>query len=165
MCAVWSDLLGNNDRVNRCLQQPGIDVGAVRQHYDDLYEYIESLRNDERFDAFQDHAKKMVESIIYADDNRRVKRREKAFDENDEEEETPKCGREKFRVETYFSILDRLLTEIHRRRERERAIRKSRICLDSSPRPTASTMIHSLAEQRNWFQRTLLTLKWTSFRK
>ena len=34
MCAVWSDLLGNIDRVNRCLQQPGIDVGAVKQHYD-----------------------------------------------------------------------------------------------------------------------------------
>ena len=100
MCAVWSDRLGNIDRVNRCLQQPGKYVGAVKQHYDALYEYIESLRNDERFDAFQDRAKKMVESIIYADDNRRVKRRKKAFDENDEEEETPKSGREKFRVET-----------------------------------------------------------------
>ena len=115
MCIVWNNILDTLNRVNKALQAPGIEIGSVVMHYRVLLEHIHSLRHSERFDRFENEAKYVTPGLDYDDKNKRAKKRKLFHDETPEEVKVSDC-RENFRVNTYLVIIDRLLSEIKKRK-------------------------------------------------
>ena len=112
MCNVWNNIL---DRVIKTLQAPGIEIGSVVMHYRVLLEHIHSLRDSERFDRFENEAKSVAPGLDYDDENKRAKKRKLFHDVTSEEVKLSDC-RENFRVNTYLVVIDRLLSEIKKRK-------------------------------------------------
>ena len=112
MCIVWNNIL---DRVIKTLQAPGIEIGSVVMHYRVLLEHIHSLRDLERFDRFENEAKSVAPGLDYDDENKRAKKRKLFHDVTPEEVKLSDC-RENFRVNTYLVVIDRLLSEIKKRK-------------------------------------------------
>ena len=104
-------------------------------HYRVLLEHIHSLRDSERFDRFENEA--VAPGLDYDDENKRAKKRKLFHDETPEEVKMSDC-REKFRVNTYLLVIDRLLSEIKKRKaaytnvyERFRVLTEIRSLADS----------------------------------
>ena len=114
-CIVWNNILNTLNRVNKALQAPGIEIGSVVMHYRVLLEHIHSLRDSERFDRFENEAKSVAPGLDYDDENKRAEKRKLFHDETPEEFKVSDC-RENFRVNTYLVIIDRLLSEIKKRK-------------------------------------------------
>ena len=62
MCVIWNDILENMNRINKALQEPGIEIGSVVSNYETLQKYLTSLREHSKFDNFEEQAKSMVSS-------------------------------------------------------------------------------------------------------
>ncbi|KAI0231571.1 hypothetical protein LSAT2_018068 [Lamellibrachia satsuma] len=69
----------------------------------------------ERFDRFENEAKSVAPGLDYDDENKRAKKRKLFHDETPDEVKVSDC-RENFRVNTYLVIIDRLLSEIKKRK-------------------------------------------------
>ena len=84
-------------------------------HYRVLLEHIHSLRDSNKFDRFENEVKSVAPGLNYGDDNKRAKKRKLFHDDTPEEVKVSDC-RENFRVNTYLVIIDRLLSEIKKRK-------------------------------------------------
>ena len=115
MWIVWNNILDILNQVNKALQAPGIEIVSVVMHYRVLLKLIHSLRDTERFDRFENEAKSAAPGLDYDDENKRAKKRKLFRDETPEEVKVSEC-RENVRVNTYLFIIDRLLSEIKKRK-------------------------------------------------
>ena len=110
MITFWSCLLERINIVNKKLQGVDIDLGVVVQLYNSLIEYTNSLRN--MFNDFLQKAK--LKSGIDNFQIIRIHKRKLQADET-REGEFILSGEEKFRIETFTAILDRLNCELIKR--------------------------------------------------
>lgn len=113
LCVVWNDILQTINRVNVALQQPGVHVGSIQHHYSAICSYLTSLRTETELEKFEEQAKQMVSNPRFVDQDRSRKRK-RMFGENDTE--ILMTGKQRFRINTYLPILDKLLTEMSKRK-------------------------------------------------
>lgn len=116
MLEIWTDILERFQNVSVTLQSVETSIEKVNMLYDSLVKYMESLR--EMFDHYEKKAIERCEND-YETAIKRLKKRKLRVDEDrgGVEQEVILTGREKFRVETFFVIIDRLKTELLRRKE------------------------------------------------
>jgi len=88
-------------------------LGKVVKLYKSLINFITSIRNDKFFNEYVILAKK-IKSEEYEFDKVRTKKRELQADET-KENEIHMTGSDKLRIETYFTILDRVKSELEKR--------------------------------------------------
>lgn len=113
MLVIWTDILERFEKVSETLQSVETSIERVNRLYGSLVMYIESLR--EMFDEYERKAIDRCESD-YTSTTKRLKKRKLRPDE-DNQEEVVLTGKEKFKVETFFVIIDRLKSELLRRKE------------------------------------------------
>ncbi|EFN68185.1 Zinc finger MYM-type protein 1, partial [Camponotus floridanus] len=112
MAVFWNSIMERFQITSKKLQAVDIDIQTVVELYSSLTGYIKSLRN--LFDMFEEKAKKKSEVEDYEFDTRRKRKRKLPFDEISEIE-TEICGKEQFRRDTFFVIIDRISSELERR--------------------------------------------------
>ena len=142
MCVIWNDILENMNRINKALQEPGIEIGSVVSNYETLQKYLTSLREHSKFDNFEEQAKSMVSSNeqsvsgvtdseeydtnlpAYSQEKSRVRKRKSFHDERqlrtastEQDQQIVRTAREQFRIETYLTIVDKLRMEIDKRKK------------------------------------------------
>jgi len=97
---------------SKALQEPGIEIYTVVKLYDNLLSYFRQIR--EQFDEFEKQAKVLV-NADYSEVHRR-KRLRKAMPDDGPAPNVDLNPREKFRVKVFNTIVDRLISEIDKRR-------------------------------------------------
>ena len=114
MCVVWNDILQHTDRVNKSLQEAGIELCTVVQLYDSLISHFRRMRN--QFDEFESTAKRYVASDCdYVEAAARIRARKRMANDGPSTE-VSLAPRENFIVSTFYVIVDQLLAEMVRRR-------------------------------------------------
>lgn len=113
MTIFWNSILERFNNTSKELQKVNIDLGKVVELYQSLIHFITSIRNDEFFTGNVNLAKN-IKSEEYELDRVRIKKRKLQADE-ERENEVHMSGRDKFKVETYFAILDRIESEMKKR--------------------------------------------------
>jgi hypothetical protein len=112
MATVWGSLLEKFNKTSVQLQNSSIDVGVAVELYRTLIQAVKDARD--RFDSFEKKAMETSCQLKYEMDITRKKKRKLPADES-RENEVELTGRESFKVNTFFVILDCLLTELERR--------------------------------------------------
>ena len=116
MCTIWNDLLQNLNIVNKATQEPGIELGTVVRLYDSLLTYLSEIRT--QFNSFELKAKELSECDYK---NTRKRMRKFFFDEDSidftADTVSNMCASDRFRTQTFYPIIDKLIKEMSRRRE------------------------------------------------
>lgn len=112
MMELWSDILDRFEQVSQTLQKIETSIERVVRLYDSLVLFIDSLRD--MFPAYEERAKKQCD-LDYETCYKRQKKRKFQADENKETEVLLE-GRDKFRVETFYVVLDQLKSELQKRK-------------------------------------------------
>ena len=110
----WKDLLQKIDIVNKALQEPGIELCTIIKLYDSLITHFHDRRN--KFEMFESMAKDITQSD-YKEGTQR-KRVPKRFDDEVMDDTDPSLNlsaSDKFRTQTFYVIIDRLITEMGKR--------------------------------------------------
>ncbi|XP_071568451.1 zinc finger MYM-type protein 1-like [Temnothorax nylanderi] len=113
MAIFWNSLLDRFNATSKVLQSVDIDVGVAVELYRSLIDFMESLRSDEMFEVYVEKAKCIIPEE-YEFDNKRSCKRKLQFGES-KENEVIMTGKNKFRVETFYAILDRIRSELEKR--------------------------------------------------
>lgn len=115
MSVFWEVILERFHKTNKTLQGVDIDTGDVTRLFLSLINFVKSLRNTAMFETYIDKAKNIMDER-YDDDHQRNRRR-KLFPDENRDGDTILTGREQLKVDTYFSILDRVSMELNKRYE------------------------------------------------
>ena len=107
---LWNTVLERFNKTNKSVQAEEIELGTVVTLLEALSTFLISLRS--KFDEFERRAIDVAHVKIYKDVNQR-KRRQTA--QHQDINSTTLHGRDKFRVETFFRIIDTLITECKER--------------------------------------------------
>jgi hypothetical protein len=115
MCVIWKDLLQNIDIVNKDLQEPGIELCTTVKLYDSLLAHFQIVRN--KFDVFETMARKLTSSN-YKECVERKRTRSSFADEvlDNTDPSLSLSASIKFRAQSFYPIIDRLITEMTKRR-------------------------------------------------
>ncbi|CAM2112852.1 unnamed protein product [Caretta caretta] len=106
MAVFWSSLLERFHITSQKLQNVYIDIQTVVELYTG---HISSIRD--LFDMYKETAKEKSEIEDYKFDTRRKRKRKLPSDET-REVEVEMCGRDKFKVDTFLTILDLVCSEL-----------------------------------------------------
>lgn len=109
---MWNDLLQPINKTNIYLQKANLELGTAVELLKTLKQYICSQR--ENFEKFETQAKIKDPETRYKNKNKRKKFRKKFEDDGPAAEENLEI-REKFRVESYLPIIDKLSVELDSR--------------------------------------------------
>ncbi|XP_065665620.1 uncharacterized protein LOC136087042 [Hydra vulgaris] len=116
MCVIWKDLLQKMNIVNKALQEPGIELCTIVKLYDGLIQYFHDTRS--KFETFEGQAKDLTKLQDYKEATQR-KRIRKRFDDEVMDTSNPSLtvsASERFRIQQYYVIIDRLNNEMEKRR-------------------------------------------------
>src|ERR1043165_5164055 len=114
MVVIWHQILDRFNATSLSVQQVDIDLLSVVKLYQSLRIFVSQMRTS--FDNIEEKAKSMVIQDEYREVGRRTKRRRQFFDEKDlDTPDIQLLPRDKFRVETFFTILDSLDVELNKR--------------------------------------------------
>ncbi|XP_077276993.1 uncharacterized protein LOC143905449 [Temnothorax americanus] len=113
MAIFWNLLLDRFNATSKVLQSVDIDVGVAVELYRSLIDFIESLRSDEMFEAVYVEKAKCIIPEEYEFNSKRSCKRKLQFGES-KENEVIMTGKNKFRVETSYAILDRIRSELEK---------------------------------------------------
>lgn len=113
MTVFWADVLGKLDSVNKKLQSVDIDLMQVVDLYKSLEGYISNIRD--RYDNYEERAKQLCGQKEYKTSNTRKIKRKRQFEES-VENEVALDGEEEFKINVFYVIVDRLCSELSRRR-------------------------------------------------
>lgn len=113
MTVFWNAILERFNSTSKELQKVNTDLGKVVKLYKSLTNFITSIRNDTFFNEYVILAKK-IKSEEYEFDKVKTKKRKLQADET-RENEVHMTGSDKLRIETYFTILDRVKSELEKR--------------------------------------------------
>jgi len=109
---MWNNILQNINKTNLYLHKSNLELGTAVQLLKTLHEYICLQR--ENFEKFETQAKIKAPETRYRNEDKRKKMRKKFEDDGPAEEANLEI-REKFRVETYLAIIDKLSAELDSR--------------------------------------------------
>jgi len=104
------------DRFNatsKLLQNVDIDIGIALELYRSLIDFVGSLRSDEMFEVYVEKAKCIIPEEYEFNSKRSCKRKLQLGESK--ENEIIMTGKNKFRVETFYVILDRVRSELEKR--------------------------------------------------
>lgn len=111
MSVFWAVILERIDAVSKSLQKETIELQTAVNMLKSLSDFLTSQRD--LFDEYEEKANEKVEAQ-YSDDCNRLRKRKRHHADGDAEE-VVLLGKDKFRIETYLPILDRLSAELNRR--------------------------------------------------
>jgi hypothetical protein len=113
---MWGQLLERINISSKTLQSKEITLSTVAEIYDSLYNYVIDFRS--KFELLEEKAIEKSKVCEYEDNFKRKKKRMLRNDETREQSETETNlnGREKFKVNTFLVIVDRLLSELSKRK-------------------------------------------------
>lgn len=116
MTTVWGAILQRFNAVSVKLQSVQMDLGIAVELYNSLIQFIIDLR--EMFDYYEEAAKDKSRLSNYEDTLKRKIKRKVQSDETPESEmeAVELAGRKKFRTETFLVIIDRLKSELEKRK-------------------------------------------------
>ncbi|XP_008183353.1 uncharacterized protein LOC100574093 [Acyrthosiphon pisum] len=110
LVSVWNDILERFNIVSKKLQNVHIDLTIVITLYKSLINYIMDLRN-----SFSHYEKLGIEKTgIIEYKVSRIKKRKMPFDESSQGD-TTFVSKKSFEINTFFIIIDSLLTELRKR--------------------------------------------------
>jgi hypothetical protein len=116
MSVLWSFILKRFNACNAKLQSVKIDISIVLNIYASLIQLLQDTRD--MFHTFEQEALQLSAEKMYQFDIRRRRKRKQHFDEIPEpaENDALMTGRQNFRVNTFHVIIDKLLSELNKRR-------------------------------------------------
>jgi len=112
MTDFWNEVLERFHIVSKKFQSVNIELGMIVELYGSLDQYISRIRNN--FEEYEGKAKQVCSEIQYKKDKRRTVKRKRQFGETINEVIT-ETGKEDFRINVFFVILDKLNAELIRR--------------------------------------------------
>ena len=118
MAVIWNRILERFQATSESLQSYNIDIGTGINLNDSLANFLTSIRSDVEFSQIEDEAKKLSHCQKYKAARSRQRKYAKLFHDdpsgnNSIENQSPS---RKFKVQTYYAILDKLVNELRRRR-------------------------------------------------
>ena len=111
MSVFWAVILERINAVSKSLQKETIELQTAVNMLQSLSDFLTSQRD--LFDEYEEKANEKVEAQ-YSDDCNRFRKRKRHHADGDAEE-VVLLGKDKFRIETYLLILDKLSAELNRR--------------------------------------------------
>ena len=115
MRVIWKDLLQKIDIVNKALQEPGVELCTIIKLYDSLITHFHDARS--KLVIFESMAKNLTQSDYKeCTQQKRVQKRfdNKVMDNTDQSLHL--SASDKFRTQSFYVIIDRLITEMRKRR-------------------------------------------------
>jgi len=111
MASVWDTVLGRFKATSDSLQKRDMDLNTAQQLLESLRAFVASLRN-----TFEKFEKEVVKGVTqsYHHETQRVRKR-KTFADETTENEVILNGSQRFKVETFNMIIDRLLSCLAKR--------------------------------------------------
>lgn len=116
MCVLWHKILQRFQKINTALQSVSIDISVGVSLFTSLETFVAGMRDD--FDNLEKEAKELMEDIQQDYTSRFIRNRPKrcqVFEEAGEPNAALQ-GAQKFRVESVYVILDKLLACLSQRR-------------------------------------------------
>uniref|UniRef100_A0A8C6WJK3 Zinc finger MYM-type protein 1 n=1 Tax=Neogobius melanostomus TaxID=47308 RepID=A0A8C6WJK3_9GOBI len=126
LCSLWNTILLRIQRTNTKLQEADLDLSTAVDMVASLRHFIAGLRDE--FDRFESTAKELSPSVsdTYKADKDRLRRRKKRPDETPGEDVTiAMTGRQKFAVNVFNVVIDKLVAELDWRYEAYNALKHS----------------------------------------
>ncbi|KAE9521365.1 hypothetical protein AGLY_018245 [Aphis glycines] len=114
MICMWNKILNRFNATNLKLQSVNIDMETVIQLYTSLENYIDSLRAT--FDDIEKDGINLTKEKLYKKDTTRMIKRKVIFDDEDNDEEFV-SGKMYFKRNTFFVIIDSLISCLRTRKE------------------------------------------------
>lgn len=118
MAELWATILERINLVSKSLQQEAIEVDTAVTLLGSLLQLLTSQR--EMFDEYERRADQKFE-CNYTDETKRLRMR-KTYSDDGEAQHIVLRGKDKFKVETFLPILDKLFMELSRRMDAYRKI-------------------------------------------
>lgn len=114
MTVLWNCILNRFDGVSQYLQKIDIDLISASQMLFSLVDFVQNLRN--KFSDFEAKAKQL--SVLVSEEYADSKKRKITKRLTDGEvQASTLSGSDKFRIETYYIIIDKLVNELRKRSE------------------------------------------------
>lgn len=113
MIVFWRRVLNRFAENSARLQAADQDISTVADIYASLIGFIKTLRDD--FDDMEAQAKELTGIDNYTEEAKRVRQRNRRYDEGSSEPEEVRSSRDKFRQDTFLVIIDTLIIELSRR--------------------------------------------------
>jgi len=119
MSIIWNDILQQINVVNKSLQTPGIEICTVVNLYNSLISCFKNMRSAENFDLFEEKAKKRVSGLSdYSEiESRKRKHKVSINDGNAINAVDQMSARDKFKTQTFYVIIDKLIVEMEKRKK------------------------------------------------
>lgn len=112
MMELWCDILERIQKVSQTLQKVDTSLERVVILYDSLVSFMDSLR--EMFSVYEEKANKLCDADYETSYKRQKKR--KLQDDESKDNEVILHGRDKFRVETFYAVIDNLKCQLKKRK-------------------------------------------------
>ena len=113
LSVLWHHILHRFHANSQVLQSADQDLNSAVQIYESLIEFIHKLR--ERFEEFETKGKSLSECEHYVSKARRVRTRNRRYDEPGSEPEVTETSASTFRTGTFLVIIDNLGAELRKR--------------------------------------------------
>ena len=113
LAVLWHHILDRFHRNSQFLQSANEDLNTAVAIYESLMEFIRKLRT--RFEDFEAQGKNLSECDHYTEEVRRVRQRNRRYDELRFANELPQTPSEKFRTGTFLVIIDSINSELQKR--------------------------------------------------
>lgn len=114
LTCFWHKVLERFKLTSKKLQAVDVDLDTVIGLYNSLLGYLSSIRKE--FDAFESEGLNFCKDNTYQYDARRKRKRKLQFDEGKEETKF-RDGKDQFRIAVFLPLVDKLMTELSKRRE------------------------------------------------
>ena len=113
LAALWHQILQRFHRTSQALQSADQDLNSAVALFESLIEFVQSLRT--RFEEFEAEGKKLSECNQYAEEGKRVRKRNRRYEEPGSVPELLQTPADKFRTGTFLVIIDSLDAELQKR--------------------------------------------------
>ena len=113
LAALWHQILQRFHRTSQALQSADQDLNSAVALFESLIEFVQSLRT--RFEEFEAEGKKLSECDQYAEEGKRVRKRNRRYEEPGSAPELLQTPADKFRTGTFLVIIDSLGAELQKR--------------------------------------------------
>lgn len=116
MCELWNDILLRFNRSSKLLQSPTIELTPAIALLKSLDKFLDECR--EKFDYYEQKARDRCGSSTYKSESRRVPKRKKHVSDGDATDAVEgMSGQQKFKVNTFYVIIDQLKNALQKRIE------------------------------------------------
>lgn len=105
MAEIWNNILQRFNKVSIALQKENMELGIAMKLLKSLQVYVVSQRGN--FDQFEQKAHDKAPQVPYKDANKRQVHRKRQGNDGPAEERVL-TGRDRFRLQTFLPILDKL---------------------------------------------------------